>query len=171
MSRTKVELRAELKAARLQTSGEERQAASSIINERLTELIDWSTIKFLHCFEPLMSLGEVDVSGFMTALGQAHPAIDMFTSRQFDETWHIVPIEDERAVDPPAFDVIIVPMLGFDPSSLHRLGYGGGYYDKLLATQPQAHTIGVCFEVGKLTNLPVEGHDVPLDEVVTEKVT
>ena len=149
-------------------SGEERQAKSALINQRLLELVDWSAVQFVHCFQSLMSLGEVDVSGFIAELGKSHPAVDMFTSRQFDDVWHVVPIDSEQPVGTPAFDVIIVPMLGFDPRSLHRLGYGGGYYDRLLAIQPQAQKIGVCFELGKLTNLPAETHDMSLDTIVTE---
>lgn len=168
MEVTKAELRHQLKQARLGLSGEERQANSELINQRLIELIDWSAVKFLHCFEPLMSLGEVDVSGFITALGQAHPAIDIFTSRQFNDIWHVVPVDAEKPVGTPAFDVIIVPMLGFDPASLHRLGYGGGYYDRFLAIQPQAQKIGACFELGKIANLPNESYDVSLDQIVTE---
>ncbi len=168
MKDSKAQLRRQLKQARLGLSGEERQANSALINQRLLELVDWSVVKFLHCFEPLMSLGEVDVSSFMTDLGQAHPAIDMFTSRQLDDVWNVVPVDSEKPVGTPAFDVIIVPMLGFDLRNLHRLGYGGGYYDRFLAVQPQAQKIGVCFELGKVSNLPYETYDISLDTVVTE---
>lgn len=70
---------------------------------------------------------------------------------------------------PPAeFDLILVPMLGFD-DQLQRIGYGGGYYDKFLATQPHASKIGVCFELGRLDQpIPAEPHDIPLERVVTE---
>ena len=60
-------------------------------------------------------------------------------------------------------------MLGFDPKTLHRIGYGGGYYDQFLATQPQAQKIGVCFDHGKTENIPTEPHDIPLDVIVTEE--
>ena len=59
-------------------------------------------------------------------------------------------------------------MLGFNSKALHRIGYGGGYYDKFLATQPQAQKIGVCFEQGKLAQIPAELHDIPLDVIITE---
>lgn len=63
--------------------------------------------------------------------------------------------------------MIIVPMLGFD-GALHRLGYGGGYYDRLLARQATARKIGLCYDLGRLEQLPVEPHDQPLDAVITE---
>ncbi len=71
---------------------------------------------------------------------------------------------------PEQFDVIIVPMLGFDPKTMHRIGYGGGFYDKFLATQPHAKKIGVCFDLGKVDHIETEAHDVPLDLIITETV-
>ncbi|HWB39113.1 MAG TPA: 5-formyltetrahydrofolate cyclo-ligase [Candidatus Saccharimonadales bacterium] len=161
-------LRKQLRQDRLKQSGEERQAKSALICEHLLALVDWSQIRFLHYYEPLMELGEVDISGFITDLGKVHPQIDLFTTRKFDDIWQVTPIDETGNVRTPEFDVIVVPMLGFDPASLQRIGYGGGFYDKFLATQTQAQKIGVCFELGKTTNLPTEPHDVPLDQIVTE---
>ncbi|MCP5469521.1 MAG: hypothetical protein H7A36_03340 [Chlamydiales bacterium] len=56
--------------------------------------------------------------------------------------------------------LILVPGLAFSPSG-HRLGYGGGYYDRLLATL-FCETIGVGFKEQLVEELPVEPHDVPL---------
>jgi len=167
---TKVTLRSELKTDRLKLSGEVRQACSAVINECLLTVVNWPDVRYVHYFEPLLELGEVDIAGFLTALGQAHPQIDMYTTRKFDDVWQVVPIDAEQSVGTPEFDVIIVPMLGFDPDSLHRLGYGGGFYDKFLNTQLQAQKIGVCFEQGRVINLPSEAHDVPLDLIVTDRL-
>lgn len=168
MDMTKAELRHQLRQARLSMSGEERQAKSQLINEKLLGLIDWSPIRFLHYYEPLMELGEVDITGFINTLGKVHPQIDLFTARKFDGSWRVVPIDSEQSSATPSFDVIIVPMLGFDPTSLHRLGYGGGFYDKFLSTQERANKIGVCFEQGRAENLPTDPHDIALDQIVTE---
>jgi 5-formyltetrahydrofolate cyclo-ligase len=61
-------------------------------------------------------------------------------------------------------------MIGFD-NRLYRLGYGGGYYDALLAEQPTARMIGVCFDFGHLVRLPNDDHDIPMDIVITEQQT
>jgi 5-formyltetrahydrofolate cyclo-ligase len=83
----------------------------------------------------------------------------------------VVSADTDQLADPvPAFDVIIVPMLGFD-ASLQRIGWGGGYYDKFLAAQPQAIKIGVCYSIGEVEHIPAEPHDVPLDMIVTERHT
>jgi len=65
-------------------------------------------------------------------------------------------------------DMLLVPLLAFD-SRGHRLGYGGGFYDRTLASLAKKLAIGVAYagqEVGRLPALP---HDHPLDMVVTEK--
>lgn len=168
---TKTDLRRQLKQARLKLPGQERQARSQLINQRLLEIVDWPNVRTMHYYEPLIALGEVDISGFMTALGKAHPGIEMFTTRKFDDSWQVVPIDAESSEAAPEFDVIIVPMLGFDPATLHRLGYGGGYYDKFLATQPRARKIGVCFEANWVMQLPAEPHDIAMDAIITDRVT
>ncbi len=63
-------------------------------------------------------------------------------------------------------DLIIVPGLAFDMRG-HRLGYGGGYYDKYLANK-QARFAGIAFDVQTIDILPVGDHDVAVDMVITE---
>jgi 5-formyltetrahydrofolate cyclo-ligase len=62
--------------------------------------------------------------------------------------------------------VILVPLLAFDATG-HRLGYGGGYYDRALATL-NACAIGVAYAGQEVAALPREPHDRRLDSVVTE---
>jgi 5-formyltetrahydrofolate cyclo-ligase len=65
-------------------------------------------------------------------------------------------------------DVIIMPLLGYDDRGT-RLGYGGGYYDRTLATLARKpRLVGLAFTAQKLDHIPREAHDVPLDAVVTE---
>ncbi len=65
-------------------------------------------------------------------------------------------------------DVVFVPLLAWD-RRLHRLGYGGGYYDRTLAALPEAVAVGVGFGAQEVDAVPVEPHDVPLDAMVTER--
>ena len=68
-------------------------------------------------------------------------------------------------------DLLLVPGVAFDQSG-HRLGYGKGYYDRLLPDRPAGcRLVGLCFEFQLLSTLPAEGHDVRMDLLVTERRT
>ena len=72
--------------------------------------------------------------------------------------------------------IIIVPMLTFD-RKLNRLGYGAGYYDKLISNlkryfdkkQKNFITIGLAYSEQETKSIPYESHDQKLDFIVTEK--
>ena len=68
-------------------------------------------------------------------------------------------------------DILLVPLAAFDASG-HRIGYGGGYYDRAIA-QLQGNgrvlrLIGVAFDCQEVASVPAESHDVPLQAVLTE---
>ena len=72
-------------------------------------------------------------------------------------------------IDPNQIDVVIVPALALG-EDLHRIGYGGGYYDRYLKKK-HAAKIGVGFDFQIVPHLPKHAHDVPLDMIVSEKRT
>jgi len=77
----------------------------------------------------------------------------------------LAPSELAPRVEP---DVILMPLLGFDKRGT-RLGYGGGYYDRTLATfSKKPLLVGLAFAAQELDRIPREAHDVPLDAIVTE---
>lgn len=80
------------------------------------------------------------------------------------------PAEDALELWPPeALDLVVVPGLGFDPAG-HRLGYGGGYYDRFLAGPASgAAAVGIAFEEQVLSNLPVDPLDRPMNAIVTDR--
>jgi 5-formyltetrahydrofolate cyclo-ligase len=73
------------------------------------------------------------------------------------------PAAEAGAVTP---EVVIVPLLGFTADG-HRLGQGGGHYDRWLAANPQVTPIGLAWDVQWLDSLPHEPHDRRLAAVVT----
>lgn len=77
--------------------------------------------------------------------------------------WPVIPLE--------TVDLAVVPGVAFDPAG-NRLGYGGGYYDRLLPdlrrANPQAVLIGLAFRFQLMTDLPVDPHDIRLDGVATD---
>ena len=74
------------------------------------------------------------------------------------------PIADEPvATDETA--LVLMPGLAFDPAG-HRIGYGGGFYDKYLSTQPNHPTVALCFDFQMLPALETEAFDIPVDLVL-----
>ena len=72
-------------------------------------------------------------------------------------------------VAPEAIDLAIIPGVAFDPETGVRLGRGGGYYDRLLASPGfRAVTVGACFDLQLVAGLPAEEHDQRVDLVVSE---
>jgi 5-formyltetrahydrofolate cyclo-ligase len=76
------------------------------------------------------------------------------------------------AGEPVVPDVLLVPCVGFTEDG-HRLGYGGGYFDRFLAAHPEVTAIGLGWELGRLTaaQLQPAEHDQPLVGVLTESDT
>ena len=64
------------------------------------------------------------------------------------------------AADPRA--LVLVPGLAFDPQG-YRVGYGGGYYDRFLAAEPDHPTIALCYDFQVVAQLPTDPHDIPVD--------
>jgi 5-formyltetrahydrofolate cyclo-ligase len=80
------------------------------------------------------------------------------------------PVEESPVVDP---DLLFVPLACFDRRG-HRIGYGGGYYDRTLTSLRAAkpvHAIGVAYGICEVDAVPYETHDQTLDAVVTEQET
>jgi len=67
-------------------------------------------------------------------------------------------------------DVLVVPCVGFSDAG-HRLGYGGGYYDRWLGAHPDATAIGVAWSFARIDAraFAARPHDVALTLIVTEQ--
>jgi 5,10-methenyltetrahydrofolate synthetase len=74
-----------------------------------------------------------------------------------------VPVNRTRVALPEA---LLAPCVGFN-SARYRLGYGGGFFDRTLATTPRPLSLGVAYSCLE-TNFAVEEYDIPLDCIVTE---
>ncbi len=188
MDPTKSELREKLKLQRQNLSKADVKRWSEKIAASCIELIPWQSITSLHVYVPVLKENEVDCWHLLEYAWRFHPQIKtavpvLSSSGKYDSVlvapstkWQSQgpripePIDGKVLTDGAQFDVIIVPMLGFDVSG-YRLGHGLGWYDRFLATQPQALTIGLCYEFGLIKQgLPHEPHDVAVRHVVTEKI-
>lgn len=74
------------------------------------------------------------------------------------------PIADEPVAEDTAA-LVLMPGLAFDPQG-HRIGYGGGFYDKFLAQEPAHPTVALCYDFQMLPKLDTEAFDVPVDLVL-----
>ena len=172
-------IRIELRSKRSALPGREKESVRTrvcdLILESFPELRD-ACIGFYWPFQGEIDLRQL-VRGFL-ALG-AEAAMPVVVERQQPmEFWSWrpqmklvrgiwnIPIPSERNLVQPT--VLLVPLLGFDAAG-YRLGQGGGYYDRTLATLPQKPlTIGIGYELGRLESIYPQPHDRPMDAIITE---
>ncbi|MEO8299785.1 MAG: 5-formyltetrahydrofolate cyclo-ligase, partial [Burkholderiales bacterium] len=105
------------------------------------------------------------------------PVIDRETKQLHFHVWYPgCPMEDDafgilKPKGTPVFEpeLLLVPCVGFGPKGV-RLGYGGGFFDRTLATlQPRPYTVGLAFAHGHVPWLEAEAHDVPMDAILTDE--
>jgi len=80
-----------------------------------------------------------------------------------------IPEPERKALVYP--DILLVPLVAFD-SKLNRLGYGGGYYDRLikkLSKKKNIITIGLAHSAQKIDKVPTNAYDQKLNYIVTNK--
>ena len=74
------------------------------------------------------------------------------------------PIDDEPVADDPTA-LVLMPGLAFDLKG-HRIGYGGGFYDRFLAAEPNHPTVALCYDFQMFPQLETEEFDIPVDCVL-----
>jgi 5-formyltetrahydrofolate cyclo-ligase len=178
----KAHLREELLLQRLRFSDELRAELSLRASDRLLRLpfiAQASTIAFYAAVgseaDPSSAIEACKAAGkrvvFPRCSGEGR--VLHFAAATLDE---LVPgthrTREPPAVAPPVspgeIDCIVVPGVAFD---LHcrRLGRGGGFYDATLAAfSTRASRIGFAFDAQVVSVVPSEGHDIPMDVVVTD---
>ncbi len=79
------------------------------------------------------------------------------------------PVEGRaREASPGEVDLVVLPGVGFDAEG-GRLGYGGGYYDRVIETlRPGVPLVALAFDLQVVGHIPVEGHDKRVDKIITE---
>jgi 5,10-methenyltetrahydrofolate synthetase len=171
--------RAELLARRLAVTINQRRQWNDTINRLLIEgfpfLQQWTIgiyWPYKGEFDPRFLMREFRKGGAVAALPIV---IQKEGPLQFREWWPGVPVTkgvfnlpkpDGTAILQP--NALLIPPIGFDLKG-YRLGYGGGYFDRTLASlMPQPLKIGVAFELSRMETIYPQPHDIPMDFVVTE---
>ncbi len=76
------------------------------------------------------------------------------------------PVADEPVANDETA-LVLMPGLAFDEAG-HRIGYGGGYYDKFLVAEPDHPTVALCYDFQMYAHLDTEEFDIPVDMVIWE---
>ena len=74
------------------------------------------------------------------------------------------PMDDGPVANDPTA-LVLMPGLAFDPQG-HRIGYGGGFYDKFLSREPEHPTVALCYDFQVFPALQTEEFDIPVDLVL-----
>ena len=74
------------------------------------------------------------------------------------------PICNEPVANDP-YALVLMPGLAFDPAG-HRIGYGGGFYDRFLEKEPHHPTVALCYSFQVFPKLETQEHDIPVDLVL-----
>src|SRR5262245_60469899 len=171
--------RAELVARRQAAGEDDRRRWSQDITQSLVAgfpLLQWMTVGFYWPiqgeFDPRFAVRELRRHGAKAALPVV---VQKGAPLEFREWWPGVTVtqgvfglpvpEGSSIVRPQA---ALIPPVGFDPQG-YRLGYGGGYFDRTLASlSPQPLKIAVAFELSRIATIWPQAHDIPMDFVITE---
>jgi len=178
---TKEEIRQEMRRRRRLLSAAERSQVSSDLCARLRT--DPEVAAILKARKPiavyLASPEEIDLSDFISdALSAAVPVFaPKWNGRAYElarltglEPPHVVPgphgiLEPADFASPPQPPALwLVPGLAFSRSG-HRIGYGGGWYDRLLSNAGGSLLLGVCHPFQVVSTLPSEKHDILIDRL------
>ena len=177
---TKDAVRRRMRAMRKALSPAERERASRAICEKLAACAVPTTGAVAVY---LASPDEIDLSPFVSALLARGVAVaaPRWNGREYDLArlkglganclrrgpMNILEPADPEIVEPSSIATWIVPGLAFTKDGA-RLGYGGGWYDRLLAAADgRSEKIGVAYDFQVVPDLPRERHDVPLTRVVS----
>ena len=170
--------RERLISERLALAPEERQVRSGRIASMLDLTIGKFSGRIVGTYWPFR--GEPDLRPWMASLVArgGTPALPLVVEkaqplvfrayrpgdRLEKGVWNI-PIPAEG--DPVIPDVVIAPLVGVDPRN-YRLGYGGGFFDRTLASLPKKPlVIGIGYEMQRIPTIHPQPHDIPMDRIVT----
>lgn len=171
--------RAESIERRMAIEGRERTRLGELAKQQLENAFDLRRHRMLGIYWPFR--GEIDVrdlaerhianggeAALPVVVTKAAP-LEFWRWRpgmKLDRGIWNIPIPAERDVVQP--DALIIPLVGFDKQG-YRLGYGGGYYDRTIASmQPQPFRIGLGYAEFELPTIQPQPHDIAMNAIVTE---
>jgi 5-formyltetrahydrofolate cyclo-ligase len=159
-----------------------RSARSEKIVERVVASAPFERARSVGLFWPMLERGEIDVRGIDRIARErgkqvAYPFLESDSEMRLayaepaslEERGHGFAEPPESAPAATADElVVIVPALAVDPTG-HRIGYGKGFYDRLLARMcPPGYAIAVAYDFEVVPEVPASEHDYRVDMVLTD---
>lgn len=179
----KAKARSAWRRKRREITAEEFAENSQIVIAKLREIPELRRARVVMAFAPLAD--EVDIKPLLEELKSqgkrivfpalvgvegrmdAHEVEDFSRGLRRGRFGVLLPV-DGIPVDPRSIDFIFVPAVAYNGTG-HRLGRGGGYYDRFLAGRAiKAFRCGVALECQVLESIPVREHDCAVELLVTE---
>jgi len=180
--RAKAEIRKRVGAIRRALPTEARHARSAKIAARVTVLEPWSRATTVALYVAMR--GEADPAPLAVAARENGKRVVLPRLEPGAElTWHLAeegasleesgmgfeqPATDAPAVHADAIDLVIVPAMAADDRG-HRIGWGGGYYDRALPRMTHATRVAIVYDFQMLAEVPNTPNDVPVHYVVTDR--
>lgn len=182
----KIELRKSIIERRSSMSLPARQTANRVISKCILTMggfndaqtvmaymsiaAEFSTMEFVRA---TLSHGKILI---LPKVNRAEKKLDLFRVKNIDTdlapgVWGILEPDPERCEKILSEDIefVLVPGVAFD-AQCNRLGYGGGFYDRLLEDLgPFASFVAPAFALQIVERVPIEEHDIPLNVIVTEE--
>jgi len=179
------ELRDKALNLRRTMSAEQRETESEIICERVIRSREFQSARLLACYLPTAS--EVDTRKIIARSWRMNkrvfvPVVREHAQMMFREIDPNTPLRRNRyaiwepetgaTISPRALDLVIAPTVAFDKNR-HRIGMGGGYYDRCFAfLRPRKHwlkpkLLGIAFDCQKIENISPNPWDIRLYRVIS----
>jgi 5-formyltetrahydrofolate cyclo-ligase len=173
---SKIELRSHLKKLRSSLQADRREEASSVLLFQLLPKLDpFKSVLSFASFSDEIDTALINLylarSGKLALPRISGESLEFFMVS--NPHGHLIPntfglLEPNpkfcRKIEPCYLDSILVPALGFDHRN-HRIGYGGGFYDRFLKFIPEIQTIGIGFKEQLIPLIPSHDFDIPLEKV------
>jgi 5-formyltetrahydrofolate cyclo-ligase len=180
--RAKDDLRKRLRAIRRAVPAAARHERSLRVETRLAEQPEWTSAKRVALYASMHS--EVETAGiqtrafaegkevFLPRMDAEKNDIELARVLEGDELVEsgygfMEPGSAAQLADPASIDLVLVPVLAVDERGF-RLGYGRGFYDRLLPRLPRAFRVALAFDFQLMGELPNTPGDEPVHCIVAD---
>ena len=189
MEITKNSLRELWLATRLKLNEPDKNHGSFEIQDRVLETFNFNDVGFVNIFLPVHNKCEVRTWSLIQYLQEKYSAVSISVptikdirnremnaveldkhSVYIQNKWGIDEPESGKVIEPSLLNIIFIPLIAFDQQG-HRLGYGGGFYDRYLINCSNAIKVGLSY-FDPIQEIPeINQYDIKMDYCITPNRT